>query len=366
MNTLDVIIPVHSGERPIYRAVQSVLNSQLPEVRAIVVSHNIDSHVIAANLKELAQNPQLILLSFWDGIFSPAGPKNFGVSKSEASYITFLDSDDEYEHFAIENWISELKGQPDLLIGQLKSDISGTIFAPLPRFGRFKNLDAVSDLLFYRTAPQGVIIKRSLCELENFPNFTEGVINGEDALLTPYLMTHASQIHFSKSNLGYILHENEQNRITGVPLTLNQLFEPVLLLLGQDWVKNLSSREAISLAVFLSGISILGPLISKAQTQDLSQGDIDATLNVIVQIQKFSPNFNNYLSRYENKLLNAIKTNDKQLFREKVNNKASLRKGDSIITQDLSKSLSPESTLRKTLRKPFVKILFHTIHFFKT
>src|SRR5690625_4325082 len=90
---VDVIIAVHTPQRPILRAVSSVLDHTSADVRVTVVVHNTELAPIAVHLTRYAADHRLRLAHFVDGVPSPAGPMNHGLSLATAEFTALLGSD---------------------------------------------------------------------------------------------------------------------------------------------------------------------------------------------------------------------------------------------------------------------------------
>ena len=105
MTTVDVIIPVHSAKRPIARCVSSALKNNLPGLRVVVVSHNTPKADVEGALGMIARNERVSLYELTDGLNGPSSPKNFGLSVSEADYVSFVDSDDTLDPGTLDRWV---------------------------------------------------------------------------------------------------------------------------------------------------------------------------------------------------------------------------------------------------------------------
>jgi len=293
--TVDVVIPVHTAERPIRRAVTSVLDTSGSNVRALVVCHNVAIAEIARNL-EGVDAERLRLIELHDGIPSPAGPLNAGAHASLADYVAFLGSDDEYEAGSLAFWSTELGDRPELLVGQFKVETAGRILAPAPRVGRFDRLDPVKDLLYFRTPPLTVLIRRELLMRDDCPGFAAGKRNGEDIALTLFLWSTASSIKYSRCSEGFWGWEGGADRVTGTPLPLSELFSPVCEALHQGWTERLSPRRRAAIAIKLARYQILPPLRRRIATGEASAEDIAAARRTLEELDRFAPGFRSRLS----------------------------------------------------------------------
>jgi len=295
--SIDVVIPVHTAERPIARAVRSVLSAHNPKVRALVVCHNIDAVRIAKNLHGL-HDPRLELIEYRDQIPSPAGPLNAGVRAASSDYVTFLGSDDEFGSGSLDAWSIELHGQ-QLHIGQLLADGEGRVFAPAPRIGRFEQLNAAKDLLNYRTAPVGALISRELISRPESPGFTEGFRTGEDITLGAYLWNRAESITYSRFHDGYRIREDGSDRVSTELPALAVLTAPIDTLLAQLWITQLDVRATTALGVKLIRNHLLESCRALAQSGKLSAADLAQANRVLNVLLQFAPRALGYMPRQD-------------------------------------------------------------------
>lgn len=306
--SVEVVIPVHSTERPIARAVRSALASPADRVRVLVVCHNLPSTDIAAELGDV-DDPRLRLIEHTDGVPSPAGPLNAGVRASEADYLAFLGSDDELEPGALAGWLEELDRAPgplDVLIGRLSSDSAGRIPAPLPRPFRSRGLDPVRDRLNFRTAPVGALVRRRLVLDPESPGFIEGLSIGEDIELGIFLWNRASCIAHSRCAAGYRIHEDGDDRVTGALRPLASALEPLRRLAAAGWFRALPMRRRSAAAAKLIRHQVLAQVRSRHRTDGFGRDDAAAARECAHALLDAAPGALGLLSREEAGLARAV------------------------------------------------------------
>jgi glycosyltransferase involved in cell wall biosynthesis len=246
--TISVIVPVHNSNRPIFRAVNSIVSDLtaefLNEIEVIVVCHEVSPEVIGEKLGHLRQNSSVKLLTYKDGVRSPAGPINHGIRNASGQWILILGSDDSLEpNFATEylTTLSKNRGLDVILLPIKLSNGSKYYPSPVPQLGLRKNLITIRDRLFYRTAPTA-LVRRGLLQSNETELYTEGISNGEDLIHSTWLWTHAERIHMDRKLPHYIIGEDATDRVTSLDYSVEELREPLEILTSRLWFLSLAPR----------------------------------------------------------------------------------------------------------------------------
>lgn len=260
--SISVIVPVHNSNRPIYRAVKSLLASG-PEIihkdlEVLVVCHEVSPLAIENNLGELLKSPAVSLLEFKDGVGSPAGPMNHGIRQAKGEWILILGSDDYLEPNFLKAYLHIISSRPELdavLLPISLSNGSQYFASPVPQYGFRKNLETIRDRLFYRTAP-AALVRKQLILGEHSELYTEGIRNGEDLIHSTWLWTHAMGIYLNRSLPHYIVGDDATDRVTSMTYSPEELKKPLELLTSKNWFASLSARtrNAFGIKYFRSNI----------------------------------------------------------------------------------------------------------------
>lgn len=271
---LDLVIAVHTLERPVERAVRSVLESageRIDDVRVTVVCHGIDSRLIADCLpSDLLERVRL--LGYVDGVASPAGPLNAGVAAATAAFVAVMGSDDFFEPDALRRYLARVdRDRPDVLLMPLRLQGGEVVRAPLPRLGRRRHLDAVHDRLLYRSAPLA-LIRREL--LQSIPGpFLERMPTGEDLELGVRLWTSGARIDLGADLPAYVIGDDAGDRVSMTPRPLSVVLAPISLLLERAWVAGLASQVRRSLGIKLLRVHVLGAVRAVRSLDAVSDAD---------------------------------------------------------------------------------------------
>ena len=264
---LDLVIAVHDASRPIRRAVESVLESGAGGgVRVTVVCHGIPSAIVAKQLEGL-ESDQLRVVEFDDGVASPAGPFNFGLSISEAEYIAIMGSDDFLETGAMGTWLSWIREKsPDVLMVRLRYQDGEKLRIPLTRPWRQRALDPVRDRLFYQTAPLGLIRRKLIGEREL--QLTPDLPVGSDMNFSARLWTSGARIDHAHNAPCYVIGSDAQTRVTTTVRPVRETAAPINDLFGREWLQTLPRSHRAALVTKNLRIHLFG-IIAARPTPDL-------------------------------------------------------------------------------------------------
>jgi glycosyltransferase involved in cell wall biosynthesis len=183
MRRVSVIIPYYNSESTIIRAIESVAKQTFSDFEIILVNDgsNDNTHIIVDDY--IKKNEKIDFKHYYQENAGPSEARNLGISKSDAEYIAFLDSDD--------SWISnKLEIQMKLMV-ENQIDLLGSniniVEANVKRIRKYyirRQLEYISfyKLLFrhYFCASSLVISKKVL---DNVGGFPEKQKYAEDTLL---------------------------------------------------------------------------------------------------------------------------------------------------------------------------------------
>ncbi|SJN13352.1 Dolichol-phosphate mannosyltransferase in lipid-linked oligosaccharide synthesis cluster [Leucobacter sp. 7(1)] len=295
---VDVIIPVHSASRPIARAVASVLDGSAAAVRVIVIAHNIESELIRSALLDVADDPAVEVIHLADGIPSPAGPRNLGITHATAPYYAFLDSDDTLAPGALDSWLTLAEeSHSAVVIARMEQESSGAA-DPLPptRPERDRALHPVKDRLPYRSAPFGLIDRERFAGLR----FTPGLESGEDIVASAELWFSGARIAYDRTGPAYRVGGDASDRVTAARRSLAADFAFLGAIAATEWFGLLprSARRAFGVKVFR--LHFFDAVLARL-TDDGVHGGLDAHrepfARLVHQVEELAPGSLALLSR---------------------------------------------------------------------
>jgi hypothetical protein len=342
--TVDVVIPVHSDARPIYRAVSSVLAGTVEPVQVTVVCHNIDPALIRSNLGELVEDDRVRTLHLDDGIPSPAGPINFGLDSASAAFTALLDSDDTYETGAIDSWMRLQRASgADVVIAPLKYVSGGTVRTPTRPF-RSQALDGVRDRLAYRTRQHGLVAR----ELFENVRMTAGLRTGEDIEQGLRLWFSGARISFDRKGPGYLIHEDFDDRASVVPKSVEEDFAFLETILAPGW-GDLSARAREAIGVKLLRTHVMEALVFRfLSDHPVIPEEQRALAGTVNRILDFAPTSATVVSRRDRRILASVLDGvpSEPRLRADLAVRANYLRPDNLMSASLARVLHREAPLR--------------------
>lgn len=265
---VDLVIAVHSAQRPLARAAQSAAAAGLAlnedgGLRINVVCHNIDPEELKVQVPEPLRT-QIRYIECQDGIPSPAGPFNAGVSAATAGYVSIMGSDDMLEPGALRGWLSvaEQHGSAAVL-APLRHASGAKVRTPPVRVGRRHKLDPVKDRLTYRTAPLGLVRTSEIRRLDL--RFSEGYRSGEDQEFSAKLYFGGGRIDYGRGTGHYVIGADASDRVTSEARPILEDFRFATDLVGSTWFSGLSESARSSIVTKLIRVHVFSAVMSRGE-----------------------------------------------------------------------------------------------------
>jgi hypothetical protein len=281
--SIDAIIPIHDISRPIRRTVQLLLDER-PELAArgarlhvLIVCHNISVDSVRAVLGAELVTEDVSLVEFRDGLYSPAGPKNHGLQKSRADYISFVDSDDYLERGALASWIDLAEARnADAVLAPLRLKDGSILASPRMRPSKPALLDPLRDRLATRSTPLGLLRRTRLDDI-GF-RYTEGIRTGEDLEPTLRLFFTGSRIVYPYGAPAYCPTDDAgSSRVTASVKPLSDELRWSSSLSGQSWLSSIPEAERSAIRTKLMRVHGIGALRRRGELIALTNANDDAT-----------------------------------------------------------------------------------------
>lgn len=350
---VEMVVAVHTPNRPIERVVASLMAAGLPtdpslpgRLRVTVVCHNTPAGPIRDRVAPEHQE-RVRFVEFSDGIASPAGPFNHGMSLATGTWVSIMGSDDSLEPDALARWVQAAEHDgADVLIAPMAHADGVPIRTPVVRRNRRSNLDPVSDRLTYRTAPLG-IMKLSLVQSLGLV-FPTRYATGEDQSFSANLWFSGARISYGRGLPRYLVHDDAVVRVTATPRSVAEDLAFASELVESRWFAGLSVKERRAIVTKLLRVHVFGHVMLRAEAGSWCARDAVEMAVVARGLLFAAPRAARPLSLADRSLLDAVAREEPDAAAMK--SLSTLRRTFSNprtwLPRDVSALLHPEAPLR--------------------
>ena len=298
---VDVVVAVHTPERPVERAVGSVVGHNTCDLRVTVVCHDTPLDGIRHRLAGLADDPRVRLVEHLDGVRSPAGPFNKGLELASADFTSVMGSDDVLRPGAVDSWLARQRADgADVVITRLEHASGRAVPTPPVRPWRRSRLDGARDRLAYRSAPLGLVSRERFGHLR----FTPGVAVGEDIEYVLALWFSGASISFDRAGPAYVINDDAGDRVTfsRKPVAAEFAFLPAVLAAASSW--SAAARRAY--AVKFLRVQVFGAVLNRPEPSWWTREERDALRDQVRAVLAVAPGAAAPLSLADRRLLDAV------------------------------------------------------------
>ncbi|MGP9682715.1 glycosyltransferase [Brachybacterium sp. AOP3-A1-3] len=300
---VDVIIACHTPDRPVGRAVASVLEGNGEQARVTVVCHNIEAAEIAAVLRP-EHRDRVRLLEHRDAYRSASGPFNAGIRASGSEFVAILGSDDTLAPGAVSSWleVQERTGAEFVVTRLALGSAAAGVPTPAARLWRHGLVDLVADRLSYRSAPLG-LMRRSLLGSTGIELVEGATIGGDVAMVTRLMATWRTA--YDRFGPAYVIGEDAGDRVTYVvrPMREQLGFFPDLLDAG--WFAELSADARRSIGTKLLRIHVFGAVFYREDPSIWTPQERADLAAITAEVIDRAPGCLEPLSRADRRLVDA-------------------------------------------------------------
>lgn len=342
---VDVVIAVHTPERPIARAVRSVVEHNGEGVRLTVVCHGVAAEVIVAEI-DPRHRDRVRLLEHHDGRRSPAGPFNAGIDAADAQYVAVMGSDDELAPGAVSSWYwAARKAGADAVVARLEHADRRVVPTPPTRPWRRRDLDLVKDRLSYRSAPLGLVARAAVERLGL--RMDEKVDVGEDVGFVTRLWAQGS-VTFDRTGPPYRIGADAAGRVTHVQRPVEAELAFVRRLLGRRWFQALPLDQRRAVCVKVTRIHLFGVVLNRPDPAWWTPAELGHLADVARKLRDAAPGAQAVLSLADRALLDLVERADGPPERLLALARARRRHGTpaTLLTRDPVQLLAREAPLR--------------------
>lgn len=350
---VDVVIAVHTPDRPIERTVASLMESGLPtestasnRLRVTVVCHNTELAAIRARVAPRDRD-RVRFVEYSDGIKSPAGPFNHGISLASGTWVSIMGSDDSLEPGALASWVAAAgQDDADVLIAPMAHAGAGTIRTPVVRRRHRTALNPVADRLSYRTAPLGIMklsLVRSLA-LE----FPTNYATGEDQSFSAQLWFSGAKISYGRGLPRYLVHDDAVLRVTATPRSVSEDLAFATDLVTSEWFATLAEMQKSALVTKMLRVHVFGHVFLRADSGSWNAHDAAEMAEVARTLLFAAPGAARPLSLADRDLLDAVvrQESDPSTMKSLATLRRTFTNPRTWLPRDFSQLLHPEAPLR--------------------
>ncbi|WP_287928673.1 glycosyltransferase family 2 protein [Arthrobacter sp.] len=350
---VDVVVAVHTPDRPIERTVASLMASGLPtgpedaqRLRVTVVCHNTEVEPIRARVAP--EHRDLVrFVHYADGIKSPAGPFNHGISLAAGTWVSIMGSDDSLEPDALARWV-EAAGRDgaDVMIAPMAHAGGAAIRTPVVRRNKSAALDPVADRLTYRTAPLG-LMRLSLVRSLGL-DFPTRYATGEDQSFSAQLWFSGARVSYGRGLPRYLVHDDAAVRVTATPRSVTDDLAFATDLVESDWFAGLGCAQRSAIVTKLIRVHLFGHVLLRADAGTWGAADAAAMALVARTLLFAAPTAARPLSVADRSLLDAVarREADPAVMKSMANARRTFTNPRTWLPRDLSQLLHPEAPLR--------------------
>lgn len=280
---VQIVIPVHKLDRPVLRAVDSVL--RCPRAGVIMVAHGL-----AASDFSLPEDDRITVVEVAEGVGHPGVAFNAGVAAARSRWLGIMGSDDWFEDGALEAMLGRLSDDSaDGVLAPLRYDYSDTNeVVPVTR--RHRKLQAVRDQLFYRTAPLG-LYSRNLLQDARY-RFDETAVSGEDMAMSAKLWSDGLSLSYCPTDPAYVVGSDAESRVTTISRSLSEHAGAWMTMWADDQLGDLplALRQALAEKMFHTNVL---PIVSKRRDMSAwEEGDFAWLSSLVRLMNAHAPGFN--------------------------------------------------------------------------
>jgi len=301
---VDVVIAVHNPDRPIGRAVASVLDGNAEQVRLTVVCHDVPADAIAAGIAP-EHRDRVRLLEHRDGLPSASGPFNAGMRAAQGEFVSIMGSDDLLEPGSVGSWLAlARRAGAETVISRLALGTARRGVPTPPTRPWLRGLaDPVRDRLSYRSAPLGLV---SVAARERLgAELVEGMPVGGDV---PYVtrLWCETRVACDRRGPAYVIGEGARDRVTYAPRPIHVELGFVDHLLDQEWFAAYPPAVRAAVVVKVTRIHLFGAVLNRPGRAFWTAAERADLAHLAQRLEAAAPGHAVVLSRADRALLDAI------------------------------------------------------------
>lgn len=284
---IEIVVPVHTFDRPIRRAVKSVLAE--PKAGVVVVAHGLEGDQL-----DLPEDPRIKVVQVDEGMGEPGVAFNRGLAAATAPWVGIMGSDDWFEPGSLATMLERAKhDQADGVVAPLRHAAAG-FNSVKPATWRRRGLKGARDQLFYRTAPLG-LFRRGVLAKPRY-RFEEEVSAGVDQISSVLLWTDGNRISYYPQDPAYVVGDDAASRVTTVKKPLREHAAAWVRVWDHPAVKALPRKDRRALAEKMLNVHVFGFIAANTNGQ-MSRSDFEWLSQLARRFDSEVPHFREGLTK---------------------------------------------------------------------
>ncbi|GAB2547046.1 glycosyltransferase [Brachybacterium huguangmaarense] len=303
MRPVDVVIACHTPDRPVGRAVASVLSGNGDLADVTVVCHNTPVEDIASAISPDHRN-RVRLVEHRDVHRSASGPFNAGIDSSTSPFVAIMGSDDMLMPGAVASWLTvHRRTGADMVLTRLALGTAAHgVPTPAVRILHHGAADLVRDRLAYRSAPLG-LMDRSMLHRSGARLVEGRTVGGDVAMVTRLMATETTA--YDAWGPPYVIGEDAHDRVTLVRRPIREQLGFFPDLLDADWFTRLDRSARAAIGTKLLRIHVFGAVFYRADPGVWTQDERTGLAAITATVLDRAPRCHRPLSRADRDLLDA-------------------------------------------------------------
>ena len=223
MKDVSIVVLVYNIEKYLDKCLQSLVNQSYQNKKIVIVNDGSTDNSLNIIQKYQSENPNLIsVYSIENGGRSNA--RNYGISKVETKYFTFVDGDDYLDVDFLKIMMSQVKDNIDIVVCNAMRIINGEEKSVLKLF-KGGIAEKNKAMMLSHPGPCGKIYRTKIFT-ENNLKFLEDIRLYEDLAVIPAIGLYTDKIiYVDKPLYKYVIHNNSAIRQVEFNENLNDIFE---------------------------------------------------------------------------------------------------------------------------------------------
>lgn len=223
MAQVDIVIPLYNKENTVARTIRSIQAQTVTDWRMIVVDDG--STDAGPDVVRSFDDPRITLLHQENR--GPGAARNAGIKAASADYIAFLDADDQWYPWHLENALDAIGKNPVSLVGSyffewpLRTDTTGRwqrrgVFPGVYRITDAMSPERIEAFVFFFHVWATLVKRQTALQYDGFHE--ERCVNGEDTIFLARMVLNEPFMVIGPASVRHNLQDSDLSITHDYPL----------------------------------------------------------------------------------------------------------------------------------------------------